>query len=104
LRWFDDYVVPNNRYHEQRMKKSVLQSSLIPFFGTMPVSEITGHDVERYQGTCAKGSAARKTINNRLAIFRKCATTAYEWLKLPGAPPKVTWPQVPSQSHRLLVG
>jgi len=61
----------------------------------MPVSEITGHDVERYKAHALKEGAARKTINNRLAIFRKCATTAYEWLKLPGAPPKVTWLKCP---------
>lgn len=90
-RWFDDYAVPNNRYHEQRMKKSVLQSSLIPFFGRMSISQITAHHIEQYKAHTLKEGVSRKTVNNRLAIFRKCIITAYEWLQLPGAPPKVVW-------------
>ena len=90
-RWFDGYAVPNNRYHEQRMKKSVLQSSLIPFFGRMPISQITAYHIEQYKARALKEGVTRKTVNNRLAIFRKCMITAYEWLQLPGTPPKVAW-------------
>jgi integrase len=97
-RWFDDYVVPNNRYHEQRMKKSVLNSSLIPFFGKLPIATITSQHVEQYKARALKEDTSRKTINNRLAIFRKCVTTAYEWLKLPGAPPTVRWLRCPPPS------
>src|SRR5437899_3290846 len=32
-KWFDEYVVPNNKYSEQRIKKYTLSSALIPFFG-----------------------------------------------------------------------
>jgi integrase len=94
-KWFDDYVVPNNRYHEQRMKKSVLQSSLVPYFGKLPIGQITSQHVEQYKACALKEGSSRKTINNRLAIFRKCVTTAYEWLKLPGAPPNVRWLRCP---------
>jgi hypothetical protein len=31
-KWFDDYVVPNNKYSEQRTKKYLLNAFLIPFF------------------------------------------------------------------------
>lgn len=94
-KWFDDYVVPNNRYHEQRMKRSVLQSSLIPFFGKIAVSQITTHHVEQFKAKALKDGASRKTVNNRLAIFRKCIVTAYDWLKLPGATPNVLWLKCP---------
>ncbi|HUO50283.1 MAG TPA: site-specific integrase [Candidatus Paceibacterota bacterium] len=90
-RWFENYVVPNNRYHEQRMKKSILQSSLIPFFGRMRIGEITGQNVEQYKARALNEGISRKTVNNRLAILRKCVNTAYEWLSLPGVPPKIVW-------------
>lgn len=90
-RWFDEYVVSNNKYSEQRTKRTVLRSALIPFFGMAPVGEITAHKIEQYKGQALKKGLSRKTINNHLTIFRKCVCTAYEWLALPGAPPKVTW-------------
>src|SRR5665213_1626167 len=94
-RWFNDYVLPNNRYHEQRMKKSVLQSSLIPFFGKIQITEITAHHVEQFKAKALINGASGKTVNNRLAIFRKCIATAYDWLKLPGAAPNVLWLKCP---------
>jgi integrase len=90
-KWFEEYVISNNKYSEQRAKKYVLRSSLVPFFGRLSVGEITGHHVEQYKARQLETDVARKTINNRLTIFRKCICTAYEWLALPGAPPKVTW-------------
>ena len=93
--WFDEYVVPNNKYLEQRMKKFILQASLIPFFGGLRIEQITTHEIERYKAHALKEGVSRKTVNNRLAVFRKCLMTAYEWLKLPGAPPKVTWLKCP---------
>src|SRR3989344_2190680 len=32
-KWFEEYVVTNNKYSEQRAKKYILDASLIPFFG-----------------------------------------------------------------------
>jgi integrase len=94
-KWFDEYVVPNNKYSEQRAKKTILRSSLVPFFGTMPVGGITPRHVEQYKAHELKTQVTQKTINNRLTIFRKCIGTAYEWLALPGVPPKVTWLKCP---------
>jgi integrase len=94
-KWFDEYVVPNNKYSEQRAKRYALRSSLVPFFGGLPVGTITSRHVEQYKARSLSTGLARKTINNRLTIFRKCICTAYEWLALPGAPPKVTWLKCP---------
>jgi len=94
-KWFEEYVVPNNKYLEQRMKKFILRGSLVPFFGKMPIEQITSQHVEQYKAHALTDGLSRKTVNNRLAVFRKCVTTAYEWLKLSGAPPKITWLKCP---------
>lgn len=93
--WHEQYVVPNNKHSEQRAKKYILQSSLVPFFGKLPIDEITIHHVELYKAHELKSGVSRKTINNRLAVFSKCLATAYEWLKLSGSPPKIVWLKCP---------
>lgn len=92
-KWFEDYVRPNNRYSEQLMKKYILSSSLLPFFGRKPIGEIGGHDVERYKAQQVLQGYTNKTITNRLTVLNKCLVTAYEWLELEGAPPKIKWPK-----------
>jgi integrase len=93
--WFDEYVVPNNKPSEQLAKKYILSASLIPFFGEMRIEQITGHYVERYKALMLKEGVGRKTVNNRLTVLRKCLSTAYDWLGLDGAPPKITWLKCP---------
>jgi integrase len=95
-RWFDDYVMSNNKTSEQRTKKYILVGSLIPFFGSIPIGEITSHLIERYKAQMAKNGVTNKTIKNRLTVLNKCLATAYEWLLLEGAPPKVKWPKCSS--------
>ena len=90
-RWFDDYVVSNNKYSEQRTKRYILDASLVPFFGKTLVGQITTYDIERYKAHTAKSRVTNKTINNRLTVLKKCLTMAYEWLELEGVPPKITW-------------
>jgi len=93
--WFEQYVVTNNKPSEQVTKKYALSGSLIPFFGAMPIGQISGHDIERYKTAEIRRGVSRKTVNNRLTILRKCLHTAYEWLSLPGAPPKFVWLKCP---------
>jgi integrase len=88
--WFDEYVVPNNKPSEQWTKRSVLRSALNPFFGKLKLDQITGRQIEQYKALALSTGRSRKTINNQLAILRKCLYTAYEWLTLPGKPPKIT--------------
>ncbi|MDO8576553.1 MAG: tyrosine-type recombinase/integrase [bacterium] len=94
-RWFDEYVVPNNKQQEQRMKKYILRSALIPFFGKIPLGQITTHHVEQYKAQALKKGVSKKTVNNRLAVLSKCLNSAYEWLQLPGALPKIKWLKCP---------
>jgi integrase len=91
--WFEDYVKPNNKYSEQLAKKYVLASSLVPFFGDMPVAQISSHDIERYKAEQVKQGFTNKTIRNRLTVLNKCLATGYEWLRLDGASPKIKWPK-----------
>src|SRR5882672_4813275 len=94
-KWFEVYAIPNNKFSEQKMKRSILKCSLIPFFGKMLLGEITEQHVEQFKAKNIDDGLSKKTINNRLAVFSKCITTAYEWLKLEGAPPKVVWLKCP---------
>lgn len=91
-KWFDDYVVPNNKYSEQRTKKYILKASLVPFFGKTPVGKITSHHTEQYKARLAKNGLTGKTIRNRLTVLNKCLASAYEWLELGASPPKIKWP------------
>jgi len=89
LTWFDEYVVPNNKYSEQRTKKYVLSASLIPFFGKTPIEQITTHQVERYKAHLIKSGVTNKTVNNRLTILNTCLSTAHDWLKLKTEQPRI---------------
>ena len=93
--WFEDYVVPNNKFSEQRTKRYILSATLIPFFGSTSVDKISTHLIEQYKAKCAKQGVANKTLKNRLTVLSKCLTCAYEWLKLDGTPPKIKWPKCP---------
>jgi hypothetical protein len=59
-----------------------------------PIEQITTRQVEQYKARALKSGLSRKTINNHLSIFRTCMTTAYDWLQLQGAPPKIGWLKV----------
>lgn len=88
-KWFNDYVVPNNKHQEQRMKRYILNSSLVPFFGKMPLEKIATQHIEQYKASTLKQGVNPKTVNNRLAVLGKCIRTAYEWLEIKGVSPKV---------------
>ena len=87
--WFDKYVVPNNKHQEQRMKRYILGSALVPFFGKMTLEKISTQHIEQYKAYTLKRGISRKTVNNRLAVLGKCIRTAYEWLDIKGMPPKI---------------
>lgn len=91
--WLEDYVKPNNKYSEQIAKKYILASSLIPFFGDMPITQISSHNIEQYKAQQVKHGFTNKTTRNRLTVLNKCLATAYEWLRLDGAAPKIKWPK-----------
>jgi integrase len=95
-KWFEDYVVPNNKASEQRTKKYILRASLVPFFGKMPIRKITTYNIDQYKAHELKAGITNKTLKNRLTVLNKCLTTAYEWLELESRPPKIKWPKCAS--------
>lgn len=95
-RWHAEYAIPNNKPTEQKRKKYILSASLVPFFGKMRVDEIKTHHIERYKAHEVKRGITNKTIKNHLTVLNKCLCTAYEWLELDGAPPKIKWPKCSS--------
>lgn len=92
-RWFEDYVKSNNKHSEQLAKKYILSSALIPFFGSKQIGQIRAHDIERYKAQQVQRGLTSKTITNHLTVLNKCLITAYDWLALEGAPPKIKWPK-----------
>lgn len=79
IQWFNEYVVANNRYSEQRGKWSILTASLIPFFGRMPLNAIKTSHIEKYKTRQVATGISNKTINNKLAVLGKCLRCAHEW-------------------------
>jgi integrase len=94
-KWFDDYVVANNKISEQRTKKYRLQASLIPFFGKKRLGEISARDVERYKAQMLRGGMTNKSIRNQLTVLNKCLSSACDWNLCP-PPPKINWPKTTS--------
>jgi integrase len=94
-RWFDTYVTPNNKFSEARIKRYTLNSSLIPFFGRMPVKDIKTYHIEQYKAQMHKDGLANKTIKNYLSVLNRCLTCAYEWWGLTARPPEIRWPKCP---------
>lgn len=101
-KWFDEYVVPNNKHQEQRMKRYIIDSSLVPFFGKLPLEKISTQHVEQFKAYTLKRGINPKTVNNRLAVFGKCIRTAYEWLELRGVQPKIALMKCPPPSTNFL--
>ena len=101
-KWFDVYSVPNNKYSEQKTKRSMLHCALVPYFGKMRIEDIKAMHVEQFKARSIKEGLSRKTINNRLAVLSRCIATAYEWLKLTGGPPKIVWLKCPPPPTRFL--
>ena len=94
-RWFDEYVIPNNKFSEQRIKRYTLDSALIPFFGRMAIDEIRAHHIEKYKALRIKEGLANKTVKNHLTVLSKCLASAYSWLEIPTKPPEIPWPKCP---------
>ena len=101
-KWFDAYSVPNNKYSEQKAKRSTLNCALVPYFGKMRIEDIKAMHVEEFKATSIKEGLSRKTVNNRLAVLSRCMATAYEWLRLSGGPPKIVWLKCPPAPTRFL--
>lgn len=88
-KWFEQYVLPNNKQQEQRSKRYKLDAYIIPCFGKMPVEKISAQNIEQWKASLLKRGLSPKTVNNHLAVLRILLRMAYEWLEIKGVPPKI---------------
>ncbi len=78
-KWYKTYVLVNNKPSEQRYKKYVLRKHLVPFFGKIPLDQISPIKVEEFKALGPKKKLAPKSINNCLSILRKSLNDAHDW-------------------------
>lgn len=88
-KWLDEYAAANNKPAERKAKAYILSSSLVPFFGKMLLGRITSYEIERYKAWEKQRGLSNKTINNKLAVLRKCLGTASDWDCLATEPPRI---------------
>jgi len=86
VRFIETYAKTNNKPSEIRQKQLIMQASLIPFFGKYKLDKISSMLVEDFKAKRKQGGLAAKTINNHLAILRKCLNIAQEWTGLEKIP------------------
>jgi len=77
--WFDTHVRTNNKFSEQRSKRTVLNAHLRPFFGKLELAGITTLKVEQFKAQQQSKGLAAKTINNHLAVLRRALHDAQDW-------------------------
>lgn len=100
-KWFETYVLPNNKPSTHRSKRNALDRHLIPYFGDRPLSEITALAVEEFKACKLKQGLSSKSINNILSVLRKSLTSAEEW-ELLARMPRIKWLRVAPPISRFL--
>ncbi len=85
-KWLVTYVEPNNKDSEVRTKRSITNQHLKTFFGRMKLAAIKGSAIETYKAQKTDAGLSSKTINNHLAILRRCLRCALEWGELETMP------------------
>lgn len=78
-RWFETYVLTNNKPSEQRTKRIILRAHLLPWFGQLPLRNITAQHIEGFKAHQLSLRLARKTVNNQLAVIARCLRCAMHW-------------------------
>lgn len=78
-RWLSDYVDVYNKPSEQFAKRRVLRHDLLPVFGEMRLDAITTADIDSFSRAERARGLKAKSVNNSLAILRKCLVTAVDW-------------------------
>jgi len=98
--WIESYAKANNRPSEIKRKQSVFVNSLIPFFGAMPLQEITNKKIEEFKVMRLK-SICSKTLRNEISMLSTCLKTAVEWEYLE-TPPLIKMPKATQTAFKWL--
>lgn len=78
-RWFQTYVIANNKPSEQERKRRALEGHLLPAFGRLVLNAITADRIEGYKAVKRREGLLPKTVNNHLTVLRRCLASACEW-------------------------
>ncbi|MEA1963481.1 MAG: site-specific integrase [Patescibacteria group bacterium] len=84
--WFITYVQTNNKPSEIRGKRIMLNKHLYPFFGKIPINQITTMQIEKFKAEKERAKLDKKTINNYLSCLSCCLKHARDWLELEKLP------------------
>jgi len=100
--WLDTYVRNNNKPSEHLIKKYILNSILIPFFGKKFIDEIKQYEIEEFKNhLLEERKVSRKTVNNYLSILSRCLKSANEWSLIENTP-RIKLLKVPPQKYNYL--
>ncbi len=99
-KWFEEYVVANNKHSEILSKKCILRKHLVPYFGKEKINKIRHHRIEQFKNVKLKKGYSKKTIDNFLAVLRKSLGTANDWYDCPI--PKVKLFKTPTEEIKHL--
>ncbi len=85
-RWMKTYVQTNNKPSEQKSKAYILRRHLLPWFGGLPLSQITSAKIEQFKTATLSDGLSPKSVNNFLIVLMKCLRTAVDWEMLDKCP------------------
>ena len=74
-----EYIKANNAASTAKIRKYRIESHLLPFFGNIPLSQITPQMVDKYKASRVKESASSNTINRELANLSHMLNLAIRW-------------------------
>lgn len=100
-KWFNTYVMTNNKPSEQLNKKTAIKNHLKPFFGKMDIDKISALNIEEFKAKKQAEGKCNKSINNYLGMLSKCLHCAEEWGLIKNAP-RTKHLKVPPQKFRFL--
>lgn len=100
-KWFNTYVITNNKPSEQLNKKTAIKNHLKPFFGKMDIDKISALNIEEFKALKQAEGKCNKSINNYLGMLSKCLNCAEEWGVIKNAP-RTKHLKVPPQKFRFL--
>ena len=101
VEFMEGYAKAHNRPAERKKKESVLRVHLLPFFGRVPLDQISKPDIKRYQSRKLKTGLNPKTINNHTGILGKIMAEAVEHELIDIVPRVKALPETPPKEKYL---
>jgi len=86
--WFATYVKTNCKPSSQRSREHILRIHLLPWFGSIRLTDMTTSRVEAYKAAKIREGLSPKTVNDHLGVLGKCLRDARNWDR-PAANPKL---------------